>query len=49
METPQRFFKQFQKKPMGKISKLKDFFKKKLTLIQDKDGVEELTAFIEEP
>ena len=34
---------------MGNVSKLKEFFKICLTLIQDKDGVIELTSLIEEP
>ena len=36
---PQRFDQLFQKKPMGKVSKLKEFVKIFLSLIQDKYAV----------
>ena len=36
------------KKPMKNISKLKEFFKSCLALINDKDVVTELTTLIEE-
>ena len=46
---PERFDQMFWKQPTGKVSKLKEFFKSCLALIQDKYVVEKLTALIEEP
>ena len=45
---PERFEQLIRKPPMKKVSKLKEFLKSCLVLINDKDVVTELTAFIEE-
>ena len=45
---PKRFEELIRKTPMEKVSKLKEFFKIFLALINDKDVVVELTSIIEE-
>ena len=45
---PERFEQLIKKSPMKKVSKLKEFFKSCLALINDKDDVTELTTLIEE-
>ena len=45
---PERFEQLIRRSPMKKVSKLKEFFKSCLALINDKDVVAELTALIEE-
>ena len=45
---PEGFEQLIRKKPMKKVSKLKEFFKICLALINDKDVVVELTTLIEE-
>ena len=45
---PEQFEKLFRKKPMKKVSKIKEFFKNCLALINDKDAITELIALIEE-
>ena len=46
---PEIFDQLFQQKTMGKVCKLKEFFKSYLALIQYKYVVVELTTLIEEP
>ena len=45
---PERFEQLLKKKPMKNVSKIKEFFKSCLALINDKDVVVELTTLIEE-
>ena len=49
LEMLERFDQLFRKEPVEKVSKLKEFFKSCLELIQDKDIVVEFIALIEEP
>ena len=39
----------FQRNPIEKVSKLNNFFKHCLALIEDKDVMEELLTLVEEP
>ena len=45
---PEQFEKLFKKKPMKKVSKIKEFFKNCLALINDKYAIIELITLIEE-
>ena len=47
-DIPERLEQLFQKQPIGKVSKLKEFFKSFLSLIHDKYVVVELTTLVEE-
>ena len=49
LEMLERFDQLFRKEPVEKVSKLKEFFKSCLAIIQDKDVVAEFIALIEEP
>ena len=49
LEMLERFDRLLSKQPTKNVSKLKEFFKNYLALIQDKDVVVELAALIGEP